>query len=307
MKLNSAVITGATGVVGTALIDRLIKEEIKVFAVCRPESKRFGNIPKSELVECVECDIGNLKMLPNRIACKVDAFFHFAWAGTTGESRMDMYLQNQNVRYSLDSVHAARAMGCEVYIGAGSQAEYGRLNDIMRPDSPVNPVSGYGMAKLCAGQMTRALCKEFGIRHIWPRILSVYGLHDSESTLIRYVIDSLLNKKTPALTSGTQIWDYLYADDAAEAFYGMALHGRDGKVYVLGSGEGRSLKSYIEELRDVVDENGDLGFGQIPYYKDQAMRLEADIMDLKLDLGWKPRTSFKCGIKKIIDSYESFL
>ena len=145
--------------------------------------------------------------LPELIGKSVEAFFHLAWLGTqVNSNRMDMYLQNKNVKQALDTVYVAKALGCKVYIGAGSQAEYGRIDGVIHPDSPANPISGYGMAKLCAGQMTRALCKEFGIRHIWPRILSVYGPCDGENTLISTVVKSLLNGKKPSLTGLMQQW-----------------------------------------------------------------------------------------------------
>ncbi|MBE6101403.1 MAG: NAD(P)-dependent oxidoreductase [Selenomonas ruminantium] len=301
MKISSAVVTGGSGVIGTALIKRLVKEGIKVYAVCRHESSRNVNIPSNELVTRVECDIGNLQKLPGLIDAKADAFFHLAWTGTTGQSRMDMYIQNNNVRYALDSVKAAHALGCSVYVGAGSQAEYGPVSDIMKPDTPVQPISGYGMAKLCAGQMTRFMCKDLGIRHIWARILSVYGINMPQSSLIMYVISCLLKGDNPALTDGRQIWDYLFAADAAEAIFRMALYGQGGKVYVLGSGEARSMRDYVEEIKSLIDTSAELGFGKILYYKDQAMHLEADISELKKDLEWEPCINFREGISRIIE------
>ena len=82
---------------------------------------------------------------------------------------------NDNVKQCLDAVFASKSLGCKVFVGAGSQAEYGNKGGVMRPDTFPEPISGYGMAKLCAGQMTRYLCKQAGIKHVWPRILSVYG------------------------------------------------------------------------------------------------------------------------------------
>ena len=241
--------------------------------------------------------------LPELIGRQVEAFFHLAWLGTqVNSNRMDMYLQNTNVRYTLDAVYAAKKLGCKVFVGAGSQAEYGRIDGVIHPDSPVYPISGYGMAKLCAGQMTRALCKDFGIRHIWPRIVSVYGENDGEKTLVSTIIDKLLKGESPGLTAGEQMWDYLYSGDAAEALYLMAERGKDGAVYVLGSGRTRPLKEFMMEIGRVVDKNIPLGFGKIPYLPDQAMHLEADVESLKTDTGWEPKTSFAEGISKLLAS-----
>ncbi len=64
------------------------------------------------------------------------------------------------------------------FIGAGSQAEYGRVEGKLNSQVPAFPENGYGMAKLCAGQMTRIQCESWE-SDIWTRILSVY-IHMTE-------------------------------------------------------------------------------------------------------------------------------
>lgn len=300
-KIKSAVLTGPTGVLGTALVKKLIDVGVETHVVCHRGSKRNATIMKHHCVHKVECDIEEIGRLPEFIGKNVEAFFHLAWLGTqVNSNRMDMYLQNTNVKYTLDTVYVAKELGCKVYVGAGSQAEYGRIDGVIHPDSPVHPISGYGMAKLCAGQMTRALCKEFGIRHIWPRIVSVYGKNDGSKTLVSTLIRTLQAGEMPKLTAGEQMWDYLYSDDAAEALYLMAEKGKDGAVYVLGSGKSRKLKDFMIDIRDVVDRDMLLGLGEIPYLPDQAMHLEADISSLIKDTGWEPKISFKEGIYQLI-------
>ncbi|MCO7108504.1 NAD-dependent epimerase/dehydratase family protein [Gemmiger formicilis] len=120
------------------------------------------------------------------------------------------------------------------------------------------------MAKLCAGQMSRVECQTLGMAHIWTRILSVYGPHDGPATMISGTIRKLLHGEKPALTAGIQQWDYLYAADAAAAFYALAVSGQDGRVYPLGSGTARPLKDYIEALRDAIDPALPLGLGRSP-------------------------------------------
>lgn len=216
-------------------------------------------------------------------------------------NRFDMYLQNRNVRYSLDAAKAAKELNCKVFIGAGSQAEYGVKSGVMRPNTFPAPVSGYGMAKLCAGQMTRHMCRQYGIRHIWPRILSVYGIGDGQQTLISSAILKMLDKKRFSMTAGDQIWDYLYSADAAEAFIAMAERGVDGSVYVLGSGQTKTLKEYVTIIRDLVDSTLEIGFGDIPYNQDQVMHMEADNSSLIEETGWHPRTKFEDGVEQVIN------
>ena len=124
--MKRAVITGPTGAIGTALIAELISHGIEVEAVVRPDSRRTDNIPKSPLVHIVPCDLKELKTLHEKIE-HADVFYHFGWDGTFGNSRNNAYGQLENVRYALDAVEAAAALGCTTFVGAGSQAEYGRV------------------------------------------------------------------------------------------------------------------------------------------------------------------------------------
>ncbi len=304
-KLNNVIITGPTGVLGTALVKKMASLNIETYVICHPGSKRSKNILIQPCIHKVDCDMNEIRLLPKLINKNVDAFFHFAWLGTADpKNRMNMHLQTMNIAYTLDAVEAAREMGCKVFIGAGSQAEYGRIDGVMHSDSPCHPISGYGMAKLCAGQMTRTLCKEFGIRHIWPRIVSVYGPNDGAKTLVSTVIRTLKKGESPKLTAGEQIWDYLYSADAAEALYLMAEHGKDGAVYVLGSGNARPLKEFMKDIWDAVNKDIPLQLGAIPYLPDQAMHLEADISSITEDTGWRPTTEFKVGIMQILIHYD---
>ena len=298
--INSAVVTGPTGAIGTALCRRLAENGIRVCAVVRPGSKRAEHLRAITGVTLTECDAAQLGLLPERIS-SADAFFHLAWAKTTGQGRNDMGAQIKNIQYTLDAVHAAQTLGCGVFIGAGSQAEYGRTDHALTPDTPCFPENGYGMAKLCAGQMSRAECEALGIDHIWPRILSVYGPFDGENAMIPQVIRKLLAGEKPALTAGEQIWDYLYAGDAAEALYRLALMGKAGGIYPLGSGYAQPLRAYIEALRDAIDPSLPLGFGDVPYGAKQVMHLEADITALQTDTGFKPTSGFEDGIRKTVE------
>ena len=54
---KKVVVTGPTGVIGTAVIKKLIEEKCKVYAVIRRDSKRIGNIPVNENVKVIYCDI----------------------------------------------------------------------------------------------------------------------------------------------------------------------------------------------------------------------------------------------------------
>lgn len=301
-NIQTAVVTGPTGAIGIALCEKLLRENVTVYAVCRPGSSRIKDLPKAAALHVVECDAKELATLPQKMeGVSVDAFFHFAWAHTIGQGRNDMPAQIENIQSTIDAVRAAKALGCQVFLGAGSQAEYGRVEGLLKSDTPAFPENGYGMAKLCAGQMSRVEAKALDLDHVWVRILSVYGPHDGPMTMISGTIRKLLAGERPALTAGTQRWDYLYAGDAADAFYLAACHGRNGAVYPLGSGQAMPLKDYIIQMRDAIDPALPLGLGEVPYGPLQVMHLQADISALQADTGFAPKTPFAEGIRRTMD------
>lgn len=298
--MKRVVINGPTGAIGIALINRCIEQNIEVLALCRRGSKRISKIPVSDLVKIVECSLDELNQYTSEI--RYDVFYHFAWEGTFGDSRNDMFLQNLNINYTLDAVNLAHRLGCSTFVGAGSQAEYGRVEGKLSADTPTFPENGYGIAKLCAGQMSRVMCGKLGIKHIWTRILSVYGPNDGEHTLVMSTIRKLMNGEVPKFTKGEQIWDFLYSGDAAEALLLMAEKGTHGKLYSLGSGIGKPLCEFITEIRDTVDPSASVEFGTLPYNENQVMYLVADIDELKKDTGFTPKTDFIQGVRQIVES-----
>ena len=302
--MRTAVITGPTGTIGMALIEKLINEGVRVVAVCRPESERISRIPKNENVRIVECSLKDMDKLPDIIQDGADIFYHFAWDGTFGDTRNDLNLQNNNVKYALDAVKAAKKIGCTKFVGAGSQAEYGRVEGMLKPNTPAFPENGYGIAKLCAGQMTKIMCEQLGLEYIWVRILSIYGPYDGENTMIMSVIGKILSGEKPSLTKGEQMWDYLYSKDVANAFYLVGEKGKNGAVYCIGSGKARPLKEYVERIRDSIDTDAELGIGDIPYGEKQVMYLCADIEKLTDDTGFVPEYNFDEGIRETIEWYK---
>lgn len=298
--MEKVIITGGTGVIGVALVQKLVREQVQVVVVHHKNSKRIHRIPKSSYIELVACDIEDISQLPKMLKGKYDVFYHLAWADTFGEGRNNIDSQMHNIEYTLAAVEAAAKLGCKRFVGAGSQAEYGRFEGSLNAMTPTFPENGYGIAKLCAGQLSRIRCRQLGMEHIWTRVLSIYGPCDGEKTMISTVIRQLLERERPACTQGEQLWDYLYAKDAGTAFYLLGEKGKDQKVYCIGSGRAKPLKDYICCVRDMIDPQLSVGFGEIPYGEKQVMHLCADIEELTADTGFLPQYSFQEGIKETI-------
>ena len=98
-------------------------------------------LPQDARLHVVPCDAAELAALPELIPEKADAFFHFAWAHTIGPGRNDMPAQIENIRYTIAACRAAAQLGCQVFIGAGSQAEYGRVEGVLTAQTLCFPES----------------------------------------------------------------------------------------------------------------------------------------------------------------------
>lgn len=313
--MNRVIITGPTGAVGMAMTEYFIQKDIQVIAVVRNSSGRKAQIRESENLIRVECALEEFSELTDRIYAamenkkwdmgkKADVFYHLAWEGTFGDSRNDMYLQNRNVTCALQAADAASELGCGAFIGAGSQAECGRHEGSLNASVPAFPENGYGIAKLSAGQMTRILCRQKGMRHIWTRILSVYGPYDGSQTMVMNAIAKMLRGERVSCTRGEQIWDYLYSKDAAKMMYLLGESGISGKTYCLGSGVGKPLKEYIEMIKEAAAPEAEIGYGDIPYSDGQVMYLCADLKELTEDTGYKADYSFEEGIRETVEWYK---
>ncbi len=327
--MKRILIDGPTGVIGMSLIRYCIENRTQVTALCHRNSKRAELVPKHPLVLVVEADLSDYREMADlfrrrkeekvsdaketagmcehsdhtaweKLEPGYDAFYHFAWNGTFGDTRNDMTLQTQNIQYSVDAVELAEALECRAFIGAGSQAEYGRVEGVLQPDTPAYPENGYGMAKLCAGAMTRQMCESRGMRHVWVRILSVYGCYDGAHTMVMSALDRMSRNEETAFTPGEQQWDYLNGRDAARAMYLVGERGVSGKTYVLGSGRARPLREYLEILAGETKYARPLGLGKLPYAPKQVMHLCADITELTRDTGFVPEVSFEKGIRDLI-------
>lgn len=290
------VITGPTGAIGMAMIKRCLEQNIEVLAICHKGSKRMSQIPQDKRVQIIEADLHDYKDLNIDTNDEYDIFIHLAWNGTFGDTRNDMNLQADNIKYTLDAVELAHRLGCKTFIGAGSQAEYGRVDKPIRPDTPTFPENGYGIAKLAAGLMSRIRCEQLGIKHIWTRIFSVYGPYDGQYTMIMSTLNKMLNGEETHFTAGDQIWDYVYSEDAAQMILDLAETAKHGTIYCIANGQSQPLKEYIKDMYEATGCNARLGLGDIPYSDKQVMCLCVD----KDHILPGERTGFKEGIEKIL-------
>lgn len=298
--MKRIVVTGATSMIGAALIEECVKNNIEVYAVVRKSSGKQDRLPDNSLVHLIDSSLESLEQLPELIPEKCDTFYHIAW-GNTGENRnRSTELQSRNISYTLSAVRTAHALGCRRFIGAGSQAEYGPMDvERISPDSPTNPTTPYGASKLASGHLAGMLCRELGMECIWPRIFSVYGIYEKETTMIASGLRKMLKGEPTEFTPALQRWDYLYSKDAGRAYYLIGEKGRDGSIYCIGSGQARPLRDYILEMAEITGAAAP-GIGARPYPSGAVMNLCADTDNLYADTGFVPEYTFEEGIRETV-------
>lgn len=299
--MNRVIITGATSMIGQAVVEECLEQGKQVCAVIRKDTKRRERLPQHLNLSVVECSLEEMRSLPEKISDSWDTFYHIAW-GSTGENRnKSVILQSKNIEYTMDAAWAAKELGCTRFIGAGSQAEYGPSDqEKIGPDTLENPVTPYGVSKLAAGKLSRIFCQELEMEWIWCRIFSVYGIYDKESTMVMTALRQFLNGEETAFTPAEQQWDYLYSKDAGRAMYLAGEKGKSGSVYCVGSGKSHRLREYIYKIRDIAACEAEPGIGKKLYPPHSVMHLCADIESLTRDTGFAPRYGFSEGIEEMV-------
>jgi len=303
-----ALVTGATGFVGSYLVELLVRQGHTV-AVLRRESTRPWRI--AEVLPRVTSILSDWEH-PAAAAAEItrfapDTVFHAGWYGVAGAYRNDPEQITHNVQSTAALVSLAAEAGCQAFVALGSQAEYGPQNRILTESDPTQPTSTYGVAKLCALQASRRLARQTGMRFAWIRIFSLYGPRDNPDYMIPTLVEKLLRREKPPLTAGEQLWDYLYVQDAAEAIAGVAQTSEAEGIFNLGSGRAETIRQTVEQIRDLIDPALPLGFAEVPYRPDQVMHLQADISRLSAATDWTPRTTLADGLAQTIEWHRSRL
>ena len=107
--MKTAVVTGANGFVGSAVVNELLSNNYKVYAVVR--NNHADRLSDLDNVEIVNCELSDIDRLPGQITEKCDVFYHFAWSGSAGKDRANTRLQLDNVQWSVESIRAAKKLG----------------------------------------------------------------------------------------------------------------------------------------------------------------------------------------------------
>lgn len=297
-------VTGASGFLGSYLVADLVARGHEVAVLLRPGSASWRLGEAGDRLQVIPGVLEQLDGLGGPLkAFAPEAVVHMAWRGVAGSDR-NSPVQAANVADTVGLVELATEVGAKIFVGAGSQAEYGPYDRAIREDDAARPTTLYGMAKLAAGSMALRLAEERGLRAAWLRIFSTYGPKDADYWLIPSMIRNLWSGQHMALTACEQRWGFLHARDAASAFRLAVTQDEARGIFNVGSPEAPPLRETVTRLRDLVDPAASLGFGELAYRPDQVMILAADVSRM-LALGWKPEVPLDEGLRETVDWHDN--
>ena len=189
------------------------------------------------------------------------------------------------------------------FVQMGSSAEYGNVKSPQKENAKCNPKSVYGQAKLLSSIYLIDLFKKQKFPSTILRLYNTYGPRQDLNRFIPIVISGCVKNKKFPCSKGNQLRDFLHIDDVVDAILkSLTNKNARGQIINLGSGKPRIIKKIIEYIQKILKGGYPL-FGKVKLRKDEILKVYPDINKAKNKINWKPKISFKEGLKATIDSY----
>jgi nucleoside-diphosphate-sugar epimerase len=294
------LVTGAGGFLGAAVAARAAASGHDVVAVVRDPGGARVMALGPDVKVCV-ADLSDHAAVSALLAAeRPDVLVHAAWGGLGRAERASAAQVERNLLPTLQLIEQAGAAGVSRFVGIGSQDEYGPLNRRATEDDRAAPVSFYGAAKLAAAQLGSIAAAQAGMTFVWLRLFATYGPGDNPSWLIPALARQFLAGTCPAMTPGTQLWDYLYIDDAADGVIAAATVEGVAGILNLSSGDPVAVRAVAERLRDLAAPGLILRLGEVAFGINQILHMEGDNRRLRVATGWQPRVTLDDGLARTV-------
>jgi len=304
------LITGASGFVGSHLLQRFLEKGIsKVSILLRaPENAwRLNGILEMPNLYVIHGSLNSPETYKKKLKIfRPDVVVNLAWAGVEGGERNSEDQWN-NVFYMLELLKISHQCGAKRFIGFGSQGEYGNLNNKISEKDFERPTTVYGQSKLSAFKLGKVLADRLGIEFVWIRLFDPYGPKDGSNWFLSYIIKELLEGRSPKITYAEQFWDYIYIDDVVDAIIKIINQENIYGVFNLGSGKSIQLSEIVEKIRKIIGTDIEIQYGLVPYREDQIMHLEANIKKISSQINWMPLVEIDDGLEKTVNWWKSNL
>ncbi|MEJ8542982.1 dTDP-glucose 4,6-dehydratase [Methanothermobacter wolfeii] len=307
--MERILVTGGAGFIGSNFIRYMLERHS--YSIINLDALTYcGNLENLRDVEdhprytFIRGSITDRELV-NRIIRDVDAVINFA-----AESHVDRSIQDPeifiktNVLGTQTLLEASRREGIERFIQISTDEVYGSAETgYFTEETPLAPNSPYSASKAAADLMVRAYHRTYGLPVNITRCSNNYGPYQFPEKLIPLMITNALeDRPLPVYGDGMNVRDWLHVEDHCSAIDLVLHHGRDGEVYNIG---GNNERRNIDIVRLILRELGK-DESLIRFVEDRPghdRRYAIDATRIRNELGWKPRYSFREGIRETINWY----
>ena len=223
-----------------------------------------------------------------------------AWIGVEGNAR-DADIQDGNIELTESLITLAKRLEISKVVSIGSQAEYGNYLVPTKEDSPLHPLTKYGLTKVKCHKLWYEETMMSNIDLVWLRLYDPYGPGDSERWFLPYVVRCALEDKSPVITECAQVWDYIYIEDVCRGVERVLHEDVKGQtVYNLGSGERVTLREVVEMVfKEVKPKSARPVFGGRTYREGEPMCVSASMEKLR-GIGFECQVDLTNGIRRTV-------
>lgn len=305
--MKNALVTGASGFIGTNLARRLIQKGFRVHLFLRGTHKKWRLKDILSKVTTHQINLLHKKEVARAIhKIRPHYIFNLAAHGAySSQNKLEPMIKT-NILATYYLMQAALEVGFESFIHAGSSSEYGLKDHAPKEDEPLEPNSYYAVTKSSA----TLLCQYFALSHKAPIIVlrpySVYGPFEEPTRFIPTLIIKGLEGKLPPLVSPSIARDYIYVDDFINAclLASQKAKSHHGEIYNVGTGVQTTIKEAVMLIKKLLAVKDRAKWGSMP---DRAWDTSVWISNrqkIKKELGWQPRYSFEQGLKETISWFK---
>jgi dTDP-glucose 4,6-dehydratase len=193
---------------------------------------------------------------------------------------------------------------------------YGELNnksELFNENTSYKPNSPYSASKASSDHLVRAWGRTYNFPFVITNCSNNYGPFQFPEKLIpKTILNALKGKKIPVYGKGNQIRDWLYVDDHVSALVLVAQKAKIGQTYNIGGNNEMKNIKVVKLICEILEEfqpqkkTFKKYKNLIEFVNDRPghdLRYAIDTRKIYKDLGWKPRESFKTGMRKTIKWY----
>jgi UDP-glucose 4-epimerase len=295
-----ALVTGASGFIGSALCRHLSQAGMDVHGVSRTD--RAATDLCAHWWPCRLDDIEAVRAMFK--ALRPDFVFHLA-SHVAGSRSIELVLPtfSANLTSTVNLLTAATELGCQRILLTGSLEE-------PEPGGPGYPIpsSPYAAAKSAASAYGRMFHALYNTPVTILRLFMVYGPGQQDlRKLVPYVTLSLLKGETPELSSGMRKVDWIYVDDIVAGYLAATTaSGVEGCTIDLGSGRLDTVRTVVEELVGLINPNARPLFGSIAERVLEQTRT-AKAENSFRQLGWRTQVNLHDGLARTVEWYRDQL